>query len=116
MAYDTAYLVNPRTGQIKTAPIGYSWTMLFFGFFPTLFRGDWKWFAITFVGGVFMALISLGTLGWVPGLIGSFIWNKSYLESLIRDGFQIRSTQSGNLERVDAFAGYELQRMGRELA
>jgi len=85
--------------------------MFFFGFFPTLFRGDWKWFAITFVGGLFMALISFGLLGWVPGMIGAFIWNKSYLEGLIRDGFQLKSTGSGNLERVDGFLGYNIPRV-----
>jgi len=112
VAYDTAYLENPRTGQVRTAPIGFSWTMFFFGFFPTLFRGDWKWFAITFVGGIFMALISLGLLGWVPGIIGAFIWNKSYLEGLIRDGFLLKSTASGNLGRVDGFIGYNVPRVG----
>lgn len=112
MAYDTAYLENPRTGQIRTAPMGFSWTMFFFGFFPTMFRGDWKWFAITFVGGIFLAIISLGLLGWVPGIIGSFIWNKSYLEGLIREGFQLKSTGSGNLDRVDVFAGFNVPRFG----
>ena len=28
---------------MKLAPVGYSWTNLFFGFFVPLFRGDWKW-------------------------------------------------------------------------
>jgi hypothetical protein len=86
--------------------------MFFFAFFPPMFRGDWKWFAITFVGGVFLALISGGLLGWVPGIIGSFIWNKSYLENLVQDGFQLKSTASGNLERVDNFAGFNLPRVG----
>ena len=30
MAYDTAILQHPVTGQIKEAPIGFSWTMFFF--------------------------------------------------------------------------------------
>ena len=111
MAYDTAYLENPRTGQLRSAPIGFSWTMFFFGFFPTLFRGDWKWFAITFVGGLCLGLASFGLLGWVPGIIGAFIWNKSYLEGLVRDGFQLKSTASGNLERADVFAGFNIPRV-----
>jgi hypothetical protein len=111
MAYDTAYLENPRTGQIRTAPIGFSWTMFFFGFFPPLFRGDWKWFAIMFFAGFALALISLGLLGWVPGIIGAFIWNKSYLQGLIREGFQLRSTASGNLGRIDGEAGFQVPRI-----
>jgi hypothetical protein len=86
--------------------------MFFFAFFPPLFRGDWKWFAITLVGGLFLALISGGLLGWLPGVIGAFVWNKSYLEALVRDGFQLKSTASGNLDRVDGFLGFNVARLG----
>lgn len=110
MAFDTAYLENPRTGQLRSAPIGFSWTMLFFGFFPPMFRGDWKAFAIVLLGGIFLALISVGLLGWVPGLVGAFIWNKSYLNRLVADGFQLRSTQSGNLDRIDSEVGFQVPR------
>lgn len=112
MAYDTAYLENPRTGQVRAAPVGFSWTMFFFGFFPPLFRGDWKWFAITFVGGIFLAIISAGFLGWIPGIIGAFIWNKSYLEGLVENGFQLKSTATGNLDRIDHFVGFKVPRLG----
>lgn len=112
MAFDTAYLENPRTGQIRKAPIGFSWTMFLFGFFPPMFRGDWKWFAIIFVSGFFMALISFGLLGWLPGLIGAFIWNRSYLETLVQDGFLLKSTDSGNLDRISEYAGFNLPRLG----
>jgi len=43
MAYTTITFENPRTEHIKQAPVGFSWTVLLFGFFPRLFRGDWKW-------------------------------------------------------------------------
>ena len=111
VAYDTAYLENPRTGQIRSSPLGFSWTMFFFAFFPPLFRGDWKWFAIILIAGLFMALVSAGFLGWVPGVIGAFIWNKSYLEGLVREGYQLRSTATGNLDRVDSAVGFHVPRV-----
>lgn len=30
-------------GAMKQVKVGYSWTVLFFGFFVPLIRGDWKW-------------------------------------------------------------------------
>lgn len=106
MAFDTAYLNHPHTGQTKVAPVGFSWTMFFFGFFPPLFRGDWKWFAITFVGGIILALMSGGLLGWVVGFVSAFIWNKSYLTGLIEKGYQLRGSQSGQLDRIDSYLGF----------
>lgn len=111
MAFDTAYLENPRTGQVRSAPLGFSWTMFFFGPFAPMVRGDWKWAAIIFVMAVFAAIISMGVLGWAPALVGSFIWNKSYLSRLAQDGFQLRSTASGNLDRVDGAAGFSIPRL-----
>lgn len=111
MAYDTAYMANPHTGQIKTAPIGFSWTMFFFGFFAPMIRGDWKWFGIIFGLAILAALISFGLLGWVPGIVGAFIWNRSYLNDLIGRGFKLKGAASGNLERIDGVAGHHAPRL-----
>jgi len=39
---------NDNTGEVKPAPVGFSWTALFFGFIPMLCRSDWKGAAIVF--------------------------------------------------------------------
>lgn len=112
MAFDRAILENPRTGQIRMAPVGFSWTMFFFGPFAPMFRGDWKWALIILIIAIACGAMTAGFLGWVPGLVGSFIWNKSYLNRLVSDGFQLKSTERGSsLERVDQEMGYSVRRL-----
>ena len=36
-------------GMVKECKVGFSWTILLFGFFPPFFRGDWKWGLIQLV-------------------------------------------------------------------
>lgn len=112
MAFDTAILENPRTGQLRRAPVGYSWTMFFFGPFAPMVRGDWKWAGIIFLMAIVAAVISGGFLGWLPGLIGSFMWNRSYLDRLISDGFQVKATEKGSsLDKIDRELGYKTKRV-----
>ena len=114
MAFDTVILENPRTGQIRTAPVGFSWTMFLFGPFAPMFRGDWKWAIIVLIIAIIAAVISVGFLGWVPGVIGAFMWNKSYLNRLISDGFQLKATQrNSSLDRVDRELGFQARRIGQ---
>ena len=77
-----------------------------------MFRGDWKWAVIILIVALIAAGISAGFLGWVPGLIGAFMWNKSYLNRLISDGFQLKATERGSsLDRVDRELGYSTRRV-----
>ncbi len=39
MAYTKLVMENPYNGQIKKAPVGISWTVLFFAFFTSFSRG-----------------------------------------------------------------------------
>jgi len=83
MAYGTIYFENPHSGSIKEAPVGFSWTVLFFGFFPPLFRGDMKWAVILFI----LALITWG----LSGLVFMFLYNKLYIKDLIGAGYKVKS-------------------------
>ena len=92
MAYATLLMENPLTGQMKEAPVGFSWTTFFFGFFPALFRGDFKWAIIIFL----LALITVG----LSGLVFMFIYNKLYITDLIADGFKVKSIVNSNADQL----------------
>lgn len=100
MAFTTILFKNPNTGQMKQAPVGFSWTVLFFGFFPPMIRGDWKWVIIMILAAVF-------TLG-VSGLVFIFIYNKLYIKDLIGNGFKAESISNGDLKYAGAKIGMEI--------
>jgi len=97
MAYTKIIFENPKTGQIKEAPVGFSWTVLFFGFFPPLFRGDWKWAIIMFL----LAMLTFG----LSGFVFMFIYNKFYIKDLIGSGFKAKSIGIGTVEQVSQKVG-----------
>lgn len=51
-------LFNPTTRQSKQVKVGFSWTVFFFGSFPALFRGDFKWFLIMIIADFFTASLA----------------------------------------------------------
>jgi hypothetical protein len=71
--------VNLKNDQNVLAKgfVGFSWTVLFFGFFVPLCRGDWKWFLI-------MLLVCALSLG-LANLVLCFVYNKIYTKSLLID-------------------------------
>lgn len=68
-------------GVTKTVKVGFSWTMLFFGIFVPLVRGDWKWGLISIV----LASITFG-ISW---LVFPFIYNKLYINDLKNKGYKV---------------------------
>lgn len=68
-------LKNMDTGVTKTSPTGYSWTTLFFGFFPAIFRGDFKGAMIGLLGGLVGA--------WLFFAIFAAFYNKLYIKDLM---------------------------------
>lgn len=94
-----------KNGVTKEAPTGFSFTTLFFAFFPALFRGDLKWAAIQFVVhsaalSFVISLIIAGVvsgpgfispiiyiLGIVVNIVFASIYNDRYLQDLQSDGW-----------------------------
>jgi hypothetical protein len=101
MAFDKLNLKNPLTGEIKQAPVGFSWTTLFFGLFVPLIRADWL-MAVIMLG---VAMITFG----LSNIVFAFVYNKLYIKNLIyKQGFKVTGSNKGNLDKVSASLGLEL--------
>ena len=72
-------LKHNTSGVLKEAPIGFSWTTLFFSFWAALFRGDIKWALIQFL----LACVTFGA----SCLVMPFIYNKIYVKNLLESGY-----------------------------
>ena len=87
---------HKESGIMKEGFYGFSWTTLFFGFFPALFRGDF----ITFIGGfVVSVIIGIFTLGigtFFIGLTWAFMYNKYYTRKLLERGYVFAGQDSDN--------------------
>jgi hypothetical protein len=95
-------LINPHSGIIKQAPIGFSGTTFFFGPLPALYRGDFKWFFIQSI---------LDTLFIVPLIIFPFHYNKLYLKKLLEAGYMVKSVEGATIEALNLKLGLELPMM-----
>lgn len=97
MAYNIIFFENSHTGAKKEAPVGFSWTSLFFNIFVPLIRGDWKWAILTFI-------ITTFTLGF--GVIYfAFAYNKLYIKELVNAGYKAKGVQTGTLDAISTSLG-----------
>ena len=89
-------LKHKESGLVKDGFYGFSWTTLFFGFWPALFRGDY----ITFVGGlviiVILAVFTFGIGAFIAMLVWAFIYNKYYTRKLLEKGYAFAGTEGEN--------------------
>ncbi len=82
---------------MKKGLVGFSWTTLFFGPWPALFRGDYGWFGV----GLLVAVVSIFLAG-IPALIYNIVmafkYNKIYTKKLvIEQGFKPTDEVGSNL-------------------
>ena len=100
MAFATVHFTGPG-GSAKDAPVGFSWTTFFFGLFPALIRGDFKWGLIMFAAG----FITFG-ISW---LVFPFIYNRLYIQSLLQQGYKVKS-YTGNKAMIELKAQIKLKK------
>ncbi|QNA87828.1 hypothetical protein G4G28_03940 [Massilia sp. Dwa41.01b] len=88
---------HKESGIVKDGFYGFSWTTLFFGFFPALFRGDF----ITFIGGFVVSLIiaflTMGVGALFIGLVWAFMYNKYYTRKLMERGYVLAGSDGDNI-------------------
>tara|TARA_Y100000294_G_scaffold143578_1_gene138189 strand:- start:560 stop:862 length:303 start_codon:yes stop_codon:yes gene_type:complete len=100
MAFATINFQN-KSGIVKEAPVGFSWTTFFFGFFPALIRGDWLW-ALIICAATFV------TFG-LSGIVFAFIYNRLYIQGLLKQGFKVKN-YSGNKALIEQKAQIKLRK------
>jgi hypothetical protein len=81
-------LAHPTTGVVKKGFYGFSWTMLFWGGFVPLFRGD-------VVMGLLLILLQIFTWG-LGTFIFAFFYNKQYTTKLIEQGYILSGSAQEN--------------------
>ncbi|MGF9699437.1 MULTISPECIES: DUF2628 domain-containing protein [Paenibacillus] len=92
-------------GVTKNVKVGFSWTTLFFGFLPALFRGDLKWAVIMFLIAAALGAFTFGIGAWVSGIVFSFVYNKIYIKELLEKGYRPANGESqAVLERSQIIA------------
>jgi hypothetical protein len=74
-------LRHPGTGLTKKGFFGFSWTMLLFGGFVPLIRGNMAMAAVAFALQIFTLFV--GTTIW------AFFFNKQYTTKLIEAGYEV---------------------------
>ena len=87
---------HKESGLLKTGYVGYSWTTLFWGFFPALFRGDFLTFLALFVTVLILGAFTAGIGGLIVVVIWSFLYNKHYTTKLIEKGYEFCDSEEAN--------------------
>jgi len=85
-------MIQRSTGITKTGFYGFSWTTLFFGGFPALFRGDFITFLGLFAVIFVIALVTAGIGGFIASLVWAFVYNSYYTKKLLEKGYEFVGT------------------------
>lgn len=111
MSFDTLYLekeVSSNVTLTKEAPVGFSWTILFFGWIVCIFRKDWKWMAIIFLMTLLQVLFISQTAAPIINIVMAFMYNKIYVKDLLDKGYIATGTKNGRDQEVIANIGIKL--------
>jgi hypothetical protein len=89
MAHNLIDFEHPHSGEFRKAPMGFSWTTLFFGPFVMAARKEWGWFFISLL----MTLLS----AHLSNVVLAFRINKLYIVWLVNQGYRVSRVKSGTV-------------------
>jgi hypothetical protein len=81
-------MCHPSTGIKKPAYFGYSWTTLFFGYMPALYRGDFETFTVGLIVSPILLFLSFGIGNLILRLLRAPKYNERHARKLIAQGFR----------------------------
>ncbi len=91
-------LRNPETNLTERAFRGFSWTTLFFGPFPALFRGDLVTFLMVCAVEFVVACFTFGLGAWVFSLAWAFYYNEYHARKLVAKGYLVEADIAAKVE------------------
>ena len=93
---------NTNNGLTKNGFYGFSWTTLFFGGFPALFRGDYITFLGFFAIALIVGVITAGIGSFIVLIAWAFMYNKYYTRRLIEKGYKFSGSDEQNSAAANA--------------
>lgn len=97
MAFTELQLVDQSGLDVIEAPVGFSWTTLFFGPLPMLYRRNWQWLAI--------CTILWFLTGGLSTLVFMFTINKINVRYWLSKGYRVRPSNDTPIEYISDLEG-----------
>ncbi|MCG9544672.1 hypothetical protein L1D37_12955 [Vibrio sp. Isolate33] len=91
---------NKHNNKTKLVKLGFSWTVLFFGGIPDLFRGHWKGLGAMIL--ILVAAIFTSGLGLIGQIVYAFYRNKLLIDHYNNENWQLFD---GKAQDIEAYTG-----------